>query len=102
MYQDPFASLKFVVLSTPEFAFKVDLSHVTRLDFESLLRLHDDKRDKKAILVACRVCSQLGHTWQQVPEEMELSAGVLNVPIKNFHERMIQRSLAAPRVDSPI
>lgn len=100
MYQDPFASLHFVVLSTDTMAFKIDLAKIERERFQILLRLIQDPCDKRGVQEGARACFGAGYSWPTPPTRMELSAGFVSVPIENLEQRLIAAHFSRPR--SPV
>jgi hypothetical protein len=107
MYQDPTHSLHFVVLSTEQFAIRVELDKISRAQFDALLSLIQDPTDEAAIREACHLCHRLGHAWSSLPRRMEISAGLLHVPIQDLEQRMRDSRNASlmlnrPAPDSPV
>ena len=100
LYQDPFASLHFVVLSTDSMAFKIDLARIERERFQILLRLIHDPCDKRGVQEGARACTVAGYSWPSPPMRLELSAGFVSVPIENLEQRLMAAHFSRPR--SPV
>lgn len=88
MLQSDSGPLHFVVLSTPDCAVRVALHEITRAEFELLVVLEKDPTNPAAVLQARQLMYARGFAPRQPPLEIQLVAGMTQVPIQNLTTRL--------------